>query len=254
MVIDLNSDLGESFGHYKLGNDDEIMKHITSANIACGGHAGDPSVIEKTILMAIENKVAIGAHPSYPDVAGFGRRSMKIKPEDLYALTLYQVGALKAMAEALGGKLDHVKPHGALYSDLTTDYNRALAFVNAIKKLDSELIVVGLANSKLLKAAREVGLKGAAEIFADRAYNDDGSLVSRLEKGAVLTDWEVCFKQMEQFISSGTIQSKNGNTLEIYADTICVHGDNENAVEFVKELKKLLSAKNIHTRCLKCNI
>ena len=155
MVIDINSDLGESFGNYSMGNDAEIMKYITSANIACGYHAGDPLVIENAIKLAIENKVAIGAHPGYPDLSGFGRRKMKLQPDELHAMILYQVGALKAMTEALGGKLEHVKPHGALYSDLAYDYNRSLAVAEAIRKIDPKLILVGLAQSKMLKAARE---------------------------------------------------------------------------------------------------
>ena len=251
MIIDLNSDLGESFGNYSIGNDAEVMKYVTSVNIACGFHAGDPLVIEKTIKLALKNKVAIGAHPGYQDLIGFGRRSMKLKNDELHSLILYQVGALKAMTEALGGKLDHVKPHGALYSDLAYDYNRALAVSEAIYKIDPELIFIGLANSKMLKAAREVGLRAASEVFADRSYNDDGSLVSRLEEGAVIFDGEACLEQVNQLITNNTVTSINGNTIEMNVDTICVHGDNLKALEFVKALRKFLTQKNIQLKSLK---
>lgn len=251
MDIDLNSDLGESFGNYLIGNDAEVMKYITSANIACGYHAGDPLIIEKTIKLALENEVAIGAHPGYPDLLGFGRRSMKLKNDELHAMILYQVGALKAMTEALGGKLVHVKPHGALYSDLAYDYNRSLSVAEAIYKIDPELIFVGLAQSKMLKAAREVGLKAAGEVFADRSYNDDGSLVSRLEEGAVITDAESCLKQVNQLITDNSVQSINGNTIPMHVDTICVHGDNLKAIEFVKALRDFLTQKNIQLKGLK---
>ncbi len=251
MDIDLNSDLGESFGNYSIGNDAEVMKYITSANIACGYHAGDPLVIEKTIKLALENNVAIGAHPGYPDLLGFGRRSMKLATDELHAMILYQVGALKSMTEALGGKLEHVKPHGALYSDLAYDYNRSLAVAEAIYKIDPELIFIGLAQSKMSKAAREVGLKTACEVFADRAYNDDGSLVSRLDKGAVITDKEACLEQVNQLITSNSIQTINGNTIAMHADTICVHSDNLQAIEFVKALREFLTQKNVQLKSLK---
>lgn len=254
MIIDLNSDLGESFGHYQLGNDAEVMKYVTSVNIACGFHAGDPLVIEKTIKLALENNVAIGAHPGYQDLIGFGRRSMKLKNDELHSLILYQVGALKSMTEALGGKLEHVKPHGALYSDLAYDYNRALAVSEAIYKLDPELIFVGLANSKMLKAAREVGLKAASEVFTDRAYNDDGSLVSRLEEGAVIDDEEVCLDKVNQLITNNSVTTINGNAINMHVDTICVRGDNLKAIEFVKTLQNFLTQKNIQLKSLKNSI
>ena len=251
MIIDLNSDLGESFGNYTIGNDVEVMKYITSANIACGFHAGDPVVIEKTIKLALENKVAIGAHPGYPDLIGFGRRSMKIRNEELSSMILYQVSALKSMTEALGGKLEHVKPHGALYRDLAYDYPKAIIVAEAIYKIDPELIFVGLANSKMLRAAREVGLKAVNEVFADRAYNDDGSLVSRLQEGAVIHDGERCLEQVNQMITENTVKSINGNAIPIQADTICVHGDTSKVVEFVIDLNKFLSKKGIELKSIK---
>ena len=251
MNIDLNSDLGESFGNYKMNNDAEIMKYITSANIACGFHAGDPLVIEKTIKLALENNVSIGAHPGYPDLVGFGRRSMKVSNDELFSMILYQVGALKAMTEALGGKLAHVKPHGALYRDLTYDYPKSIIVAEAIFKIDPELIFVGLANSKMLRAAREVGLKAVNEVFADRAYNDDGSLVSRLQEGAIIHDGEFCLEQVDQMITENTVKSINGNIIPIQADTICVHGDNIKALEFVKALNRFLTQRKIELRSIK---
>ncbi len=251
MNIDLNSDLGESFGNYKMNNDAEIMKYITSANIACGFHAGDPLVIEKTIKLALENNVSIGAHPGYPDLVGFGRRSMKVGNDELYSMILYQVGALKAMTEALGGKLAHVKPHGALYRDLAYDYPKSIIVAEAIFKIDPELIFVGLANSKMLRAAREVGLKAVNEVFADRAYNDDGSLVSRLQEGAIIHDGEFCLEQVDQMITENTVKSINGNIIPIQADTICVHGDNIKALEFVKALNRFLTQRKIELRSIK---
>ncbi|MBU8893811.1 MAG: LamB/YcsF family protein [Bacteroidales bacterium] len=251
MIIDLNSDLGESFGNYSIGNDVEVMKYITSANIACGFHAGDPIVIEKTIKLALENKVAIGAHPGYPDLIGFGRRSMKIRNGELSSMILYQVSALKSMTEALGGKLAHVKPHGALYRDLAHDYKKSLIVAETIHKIDPELIFVGLANSKMLRAAREVGLKSVNEVFADRSYNDDGSLVSRLQEGAVINDEALCIDQVNQMLTEKTVQSINGNTIPIQADSICVHGDTSKVVEFVKNLSEFLTNKGIELKSMK---
>ena len=251
MVIDLNSDLGENFGNYTIGNDSEVMKYITSANIACGFHAGDPLVIENTIKLALENNVAIGAHPGYPDLVGFGRRSMKIKNEELYAMILYQVGALKAMTEALGGKLDHVKPHGALYTDLMNDYQQAVVVAKAIYRIDPDLIFIGLSNSKMIRAARESGLRVANEVFADRAYNDDGSLVSRLQEGALIQDGELCLKQVNQMITENTVQSINGNTIPMQADTICVHSDNFIAMDLIKDLNEFLTNKSVELKSLK---
>ena len=250
MHIDINSDLGESFGNYTIGNDAEVMKYITSANIACGFHAGDPLVIENTIKLALKNKVSIGAHPSYPDLVGFGRRQMNISNNELYSIILYQVGALKSMTEALGGRLNHVKPHGALYNHLATNYKKATIVSQAIYKIDSELILVGLANSEMIQAAKNVGLKTANEVFADRTYNDDGTLVARSQKNAVIHDKNVCIQQIYQMITDKTIQSINGKTIAMQADTICVHGDNADALSFVKALNQFLINKGIELKSI----
>ncbi|MFC2150885.1 LamB/YcsF family protein [Bacteroidota bacterium] len=251
MTIDLNSDLGESYGNFKMGNDAEIMKYITSANIACGFHGGDPLVIEKTVMLALENKVSVGAHPSYPDLQGFGRRSIKMSNDELYAMILYQVGALKAITTALGGKLHHVKPHGAMYNDLANSFQKAKVVSEAIYKIDPELIFVGLANSEIQNAAREVGLKSACEVFADRAYNDDGSLVSRFKYGAVFHDSETCLKQAKQILIDNTIQSVNGNKVELCVDTIGIHVDSQEAHDFVKSFHEFLVQKDIKLKSLK---
>lgn len=251
MFIDINSDLGEGFGNYSIGSDSEVMKYITSANIACGFHAGDPLVIERTIKLALENKVSIGAHPGYPDLVGFGRRSIKISVDELRALILYQVGALKSMAEALGGKLNHVKLHGALYNDLAQNYSMAMVACKAIYSISPDLIFVGLANSEMVKAAKDIGLTVANEFFADRAYNDDGMLVSRSQKDAVIVDQNICLNQIHQLVTEKTIKTINGKVIPMQADTICVHGDNEHAVEFVKALNQFLKDKGIEIRSIK---
>ena len=250
MFIDINSDLGESFGSYSIGNDSEVMKYITSANIACGFHAGDPLVIEKTIKLALDNNVSIGAHPGYPDLVGFGRRSMKISVDELRSLILYQVGALKSMTETLGGRLNHVKLHGALYNDLVLNYNMATVACEAIKRIDPALIFVGLANSLMLEAAMDVGLNVANEFFADRAYNDDGTLVPRSHKDAVIFDQNICLNQIHQLVTDKKIKTIYGKTIPMHADTICVHGDNEHAVEFVKALNQFLKEKGIELESL----
>jgi 5-oxoprolinase (ATP-hydrolysing) subunit A len=251
MFIDLNSDLGESYGNYTMGNDSEVMKYISSANIACGFHAGDPLVINSTIKQALKNNVSIGAHPGYPDLAGFGRRSMSLTEDELRSMILYQVGALKTMTEALGGKLCHVKPHGALYNDLAFDYVKAKIVAEVIRTIDDKLIFVGLSNSEMIKAAKDVGLRVANEAFADRAYNDDGTLVSRSVEGAVITDKQKCLEQVHQMVKQNIVRSINGKPVPIIADTICVHGDNEHAIEFVKALNNYLLKQRIEIRSLK---
>ena len=251
MFIDLNSDLGESFGNYKIGNDSEVMKYITSANIACGFHAGDPLVIEKTIKLAMENKVAPGAHPGYPDLVGFGRRSLNLSDEELSSMIKYQVGAVKAITESLGIRLQHVKLHGAMYNDMAFNYNKAKVAAEAIIRIDPDLIFVGLAGSEMIKAAEDIGLKTANEFFADRAYNDDGTLVSRSIEGSVIHNTEVCLNRIEKLIKSNSVLSINNKEIKIIADTICVHGDNENAVDFVKNLNGFLNEKGIKLRNLK---
>ncbi len=245
MIIDLNSDLGEG-----CENDQEIMKYITSANIACGFHAGDIETIEKTIKLALENNVEIGAHPGYPDKEGFGRRSMELSDEEFSSLIYDQVEMLKLKVEALGGKLQHVKLHGAMYNDIAGDYKKAKLATETIAKIDKNLIFVGLAGSEMITAAHDAGLKTASEVFADRAYNDDGTLVKRSQDGAVIHDTDICLRRVEKMIKSKTILSINNKEIKLKADTICVHGDNVKAVDFIKNLNEFLTASGIELKSM----
>lgn len=242
MTVDINADLGESFGNYKLGLDSEILDHISSANIACGMHAGDPLVMRNTVRMALDKGVSVGAHPGYPDLQGFGRRSIKMSYDEIYAYVVYQVGAMKAMVESEGGRLAHVKPHGALYNDAAKDNNIALAIVDAVYAVSPEILFYGLSGSVMINVAGLKGLRTVNEVFADRAYNDDGSLVSRSMPGAMLHDAELCAERVVGMVSHGELTSINGNKIQIKADTVCVHGDNPEALEFVKKMNKVLNA------------
>ena len=236
--IDLNSDLGEGFGKYKAVNDEKIMESITSANIACGYHAGDPLIMEKSVKLAIKHGVAIGAHPGFPDLMGFGRRKIEVSVEEVRDYVIYQVGALMAFVHALGGNMQHVKPHGALYNMACQDYKIAYAVAKAVYDVDKELILVGLSNSQILKAGRDVGLKVASEVFADRAYTQDGSLLSRNMKGAVLDNIDQILSRSLEMVEKGTITTINGSKIKIEADTICVHSDTPKSVEITRKLKE----------------
>jgi UPF0271 protein len=242
MYIDINCDLGENAG---TGSDEALMPFITSANIACGMHAGDPLTIEKTIRAAIRYGVSTGAHPGYPDREGFGRRHMKMPGEELRALVLYQAGAVKAMAEAAGTKMRHVKPHGAMYNAAATDYEMSLVIAQAVKDLDSSLILMGLSGSEMIRAAGHIGLPCASEVFADRAYNDDGTLVSRDVPGALLHDTDQMISRVIRMIKEKSVETISGKIIHIEADTVCIHGDNEAAPGFVKRLAAALKAAGI---------
>lgn len=243
--VDLNCDLGESFGNYVIGNDEKVLDYVTSVNIACGFHAGDPVVMERTVKMAIEKGVAIGAHPGYPDLMGFGRRNISISNEEARAYMIYQIGALKTFVESHGGRLQHVKPHGALYNTAAKDYQLAKILAEAVYDIDKNLIFMGLSNSELIRAAKDVGLRVANEVFADRAYNDDGSLVSRKLEGSVIHDTEICVTRVLDMIKKGTVKSIDGTDIEIKANSICVHGDNSMAIEFARNLRKKLTENGV---------
>ncbi|MCL2873298.1 MAG: 5-oxoprolinase subunit PxpA [Defluviitaleaceae bacterium] len=249
--IDINSDLGESFGNYRLGYDDEILKHVTSANIACGYHAGDPVVMEKTVEMAVKNGVMVGAHPGLPDLLGFGRRAMAVSTEEVKAYVKYQIGAFWAFAKAKGQKIQHVKPHGALYNMAAVDYNIARAIADAIYEIDKTIIFLALANSEMTRAANDIGLKAANEVFADRAYNKDGTLVARGIKGAMIHDVEQCAKRVVKMVKDKTVICLTGEAINLEPHSICVHGDNPEAVEFVTAIKSALAAEGIHPTALK---
>ena len=238
--IDINSDLGESFGAYTMGNDADVLQYVTSANIACGFHASDPLTMQKAVRQAKEAGVKIGAHPGYPDLVGFGRREMKVSPAELKAMVLYQVGALQAVCRAEGTKLHHVKPHGAMYNMAAKDDELADAIAQAVAAVDGSLTLVGLSGSCMKAAAEKQGLAFAAEVFADRAYEDDGSLVSRTKPGAMIENEDLAIRRMLRLVESGVIKSCSGREIRLEADTICVHGDSPKAVLFAKKLREAL--------------
>lgn len=243
--VDLNCDLGESFGAYTIGLDDQVIPHVTSVNIACGAHAGDPSVMRNTVRCAHAAGVAIGAHPGYPDLMGFGRRALAMSPNDVYASILYQVGALAAFAKAEGAQLHHVKPHGALYNAAAKDATLAQAIAQAVKDFDDQLILVGLAGSESITAAQNVGLRTASEFFADRAYQENGALVPRTQANAVITDKQKAIERTLRAVKEGVVESETGTVIPIAADTICIHGDNPAAVAFAAEIHAALEAAGV---------
>ena len=243
--IDLNSDIGESFGNYMLGMDEEVLKYVTSANIACGWHAGDATVMDKTVLMAKSLNTSIGAHPGFPDLMGFGRREMKVGYEEAKNYIKYQIGALWAFARSHGVELQHVKPHGAFYNMAAKDSRMARAIAEAVYEVDKGLILVGLAESEMIRMGKDIGLKVANEVFADRAYNPDGTLVSRNINGAVIHDRDTAINRVIRMVKEGKVTSVTGEDINIQADTICVHGDNPSAVLFVQEIRKALEKENI---------
>lgn len=239
--IDLNADIGESYGAWRMGDDAAVVPHISSANIACGFHAGDADTMRRTVQLCVQHGVAIGAHPSLPDLQGFGRREMRITPDEAYALTLYQIGALAAFARAAGVMLHHVKPHGALYNMAARDRVLADAIARAVRDFDAnELVLVGLAGSASIDAARIAGLTVAREAFCDRRYRVDGSLAPRGEAGAVIEDIGIAIEQALSIAARGEAFTSDGKRVEIEADTLCVHGDRANAGEFARRLRGAL--------------
>jgi 5-oxoprolinase (ATP-hydrolysing) subunit A len=244
--VDLNCDMGESFGVYRIGNDEEILNYITSASIACGFHAGDPSKMRRTVHMALEKGVSIGAHPGFPDLIGFGRRNMAITPEEAYDLIVYQVGALYAFVKAAGGKMQHVKPHGALYNMAAKDQALSEAIAKAVYDIDPTLVLFGLAGSELIKAGERVGLKTANEVFADRTYQHDGSLTSRRgDPNALINDEQVAIQQVIRMVKEGKVRSQQGVDVNIQADTVCIHGDGPHALTFAKKIREKLAESEI---------
>ena len=243
--VDLNSDLGESFGNYKLGCDEEVTKFVSSVNVACGFHAGDPLVMAKTLELARINGAAVGAHPGYPDLQGFGRRKMDCTPAELKAYTLYQLGALDAFCRASGLKMQHVKPHGMMYNTIAVDEVRAMAVAEAIAEFDSGLIFLALAGSRMITAAEKCGLRTASEVFADRAYMPDGTLTPRSMEGSVIGDRDEAIARTVRMIKEGVVTAINGEDIPIRAESVCVHGDNPKAVEFVRTIRERLEAEGI---------
>lgn len=247
-AIDLNSDLGESYGAWSMGDDTAMLSIVSSANVACGFHAGDPAGIWKTVKAAAGKGVSIGAHVSYPDRVGFGRRDMDVTSGELIADVIYQIGALKGMAAAAGVTIGYVKPHGALYNRIAHDQKQGQAVIDAIKAIDPSLVLMGLANAPILALAQASGLKTVAEAFADRAYTPDGQLVSRREQGAVLHDTQLIARRMLQLARERTLEAIDGSTIKIDAQSICVHGDSPGAVAIAQEIRRAFETDGITVR------
>ncbi|VXC93071.1 putative oxoprolinase subunit A [Pseudomonas sp. 8Z] len=243
--IDLNSDLGESFGQWHMGDDAAMLDIVSSANVACGFHAGDPAGILRTLKAAAAKGVTIGAHVAYPDLVGFGRRNMDVASFDLTADVIYQIGALQALATAAGTSVRYVKPHGALYNTIAHDTRQALAVIEAIRAVDARLVLVALAGSPLIELARREGLTCIAEAFADRAYTPQGTLVSRREPGAVLHDAEQVAQRMLRLVQTGEVEAIDGSLTRIEADSICVHGDSPGAIQMAREVRQLLEQSGV---------
>jgi UPF0271 protein len=243
MQIDLNADLGEG-----CSNDEALLALISSANVACGWHAGDAATMLQTVKWAIEKGVAIGAHPSFPDRENFGRTEMQRDPEAVYADVLYQIGALAAMVRAQGGQLHHVKPHGALYNQAARDPALAEAIARAVRDFDSDLVFFGLAGSKMIDVARQAGLRVKEEVFADRGYNPDGSLVKRGTPGALHEDEEVALTQTLTMVREQRVRAIDGSWVPIRAETVCLHGDGAHALAFARRIRERLGAEGIAVR------
>ncbi|TDL31761.1 LamB/YcsF family protein [Jeotgalibacillus sp. S-D1] len=243
--VDLNCDMGESFGAYKMGNDEEILNYVTSANIACGFHAGDPSTMKKTVNLALKKGVGIGAHPGFNDVAGFGRRNIAVSPNEAYDLVVYQIGALHGFVKASGAKLQHVKPHGALYNMAARDPLLAHAIAKAVYDVDSELVLFGLSGGELIKAGNKIGLKTASEVFSDRTYQSTGELTSRTEENALIEDDHLAVAQVVRMIKEQKVCSTAGMDITIQADTVCIHGDGSHALTFARQINESLQAEGI---------
>ncbi len=241
--IDLNCDMGESFGMYKMGLDEEVIKHISSANVACGFHAGDPMWMRHTVRLAEEHGVAVGAHPSFPDLNGFGRRNMSVEPEEAKNDVIYQVGALSAFTA--GGKLQHVKPHGAMYNQAVGDEALARAICEAVLEVDEDMVLLVLAGSPWERTAADMGLRVAREIFADRAMNPDGSLVSRSREGSVIHDVEEVVERSLRMVTESRAVAITGEEMEVEAESLCLHGDTPGAVEMAKTLERQLRASGV---------
>ena len=243
--IDLNCDLGESFGAYTIGMDVDVIPLISSCNIACGYHASDPLVMQKTITLAKKAGIGIGAHPGFPDLMGFGRRNMNVSPAEAGAYVTYQLGALHAFAKSAGIRIQHVKPHGALYNMAGKDYALALAIAEAVKAFDPSLILLGLSGSESVRAAQDIGLPAAREVFADRAYMPDGSLMPRTREGAVIHDENEAIRRVVRMVKEHKVVACDGTDIDIVPDSICVHGDNIKALTFVTQIRSALEAEGV---------
>lgn len=250
LTIDLNCDMGESFGAWKMGQDRAIMPYVSSANIACGFHAGDPATMRETVACAIEHGVAIGAHPGLPDLQGFGRRAMQITEQEAYDMTVVQVGALAGVAASQGGRLNHVKAHGMLYNMAVKNQALARGLARAVKDVDPSLVFFGLAGSVMIDEAKALGLRVAGEVFGDRSYQPDGSLTPRNQPGAMITDVQKSIEQVLRMIQERVIIAQDGTRVSIQADTLCLHGDQPDAVSFAQAIRQALKESNITIKAL----
>ena len=244
-TVDLNCDLGESFGNYKCGLDEEVIRYISSANVACGFHASDPAVMARTVALARENGVSVGAHTGYPDLQGFGRRDMDASPAEVKAMVQYQIGALEAFCTAQGISLVHVKPHGAMYNMAGRDEALAEAICEGIYEVDPGLVLLGLSGSRMLEAAKRTGLKCAKEVFADRAYEEDGTLVARNVPGAMITDEEEAVERVLRIVKDGVVTAITGRDIEVTADSVCIHGDGPKALAFAAKIREALEREAV---------
>jgi UPF0271 protein len=243
--IDLNCDMGESYGAWSMGQDEAVLEFVTSANIACGFHAGDARTMQKTVAAAAARGVRIGAHPGFQDLVGFGRRNMQISPAEAYAIVVYQVGALSGFARAAGTRLQHVKAHGALYNMAARDQALAEAIARAVRDVDRELVLFALAGTAMIEIAESMGLTVAAEVFADRTYQDDGSLTPRTQPGAMIEDADVAAAQVRRMVLEGRVRAQSGRDVPVRADTLCIHGDQPGAVEFARRIRAELAAAGV---------
>lgn len=243
--IDVNCDMGESFGVYRLGRDEDLLPYVSSVNIACAFHAGDPATMRRTVKAALAHGVAVGAHPGLPDLQGFGRRKMEVSPEEAYDLVVYQVGALYGFVRAEGAEMHHVKPHGALYNMAAKDAALAQAIAEAVYRVDPQLILYGLSGSELIRAGEKIGLRTASEVFADRTYQSDGTLTPRRWPHALIQDEEQAVEQVVRMVLEGKVRTQQGEDLSLRADTVCIHGDGGKALEFARRLREMLQRKGI---------
>ncbi|MEK8129579.1 5-oxoprolinase subunit PxpA [Paenibacillus filicis] len=244
-VVDLNCDMGESFGAYRLGRDAEILPYVTSVNIACGFHAGDAGTMRTTVKLALEQAVGIGAHPGLQDLIGFGRRRMDISPQEAYDLVVYQIGALWGFVRSEGGAMQHVKAHGELYNMAAVNPGLAEAVAEAVYKVDPGLILLGLAGSELIRAGERIGLRTASEVFSDRTYQSSGSLTPRRQPDALITDDGEAVRQVIRMVQEGKVHSRQGTDVGIQADTVCIHGDGAHALEFARTIHEALQQAGI---------
>ncbi|HJY78262.1 MAG TPA: 5-oxoprolinase subunit PxpA [Burkholderiales bacterium] len=244
-TIDVNCDMGESYGAWKMGSDAAVMPFVSSANIACGFHGGDPATIRGTVRLAVDHGVAIGAHPSLPDLQGFGRRVMKISPQDMYDLVVYQAGAVEAFARAAGARLHHVKCHGALYNMAANDEGLADAMARAVRDLGGGVMLYALSNSKMMKIGQQSGLRVAGEVFADRGYADDGTLAPRGTPGAMIEDAGVAAERAVAMVEKRVVTSLSGKVIPVSPDTLCLHGDQPGAVTFAKAIRQAFAERRL---------